>query len=372
MATTLTSNLIIPEVLASVVDKKLTNNMVFLPLAEVDDTLVGKPGDTIKFPSFAYIGDAADVDENGQIVPVALAESYVSATVKKSAKAVQITDEAILSGYGDPVNEAGMQIVKAIDNHADNDLLTALEGIGATRQFGTEATISPDVVADAMTIFGEDMSGVKAMLIAPADVATLRKNDDFIKATDLGDQRLSSDVIGDLFGCQLIPANKITSDTTNGEIRRFIVKPGALKLIRKRGVNIEVDRDPEYQRNTIYATQHYTAYLYDESKVVMIRQFTALKSLEATDVVSTAGTAASNGTFLDIKVAAPVGMKWVYKLGTTDVTAAFGTALTGYTDWTSKTTEIAAGATNTKAHVALVDADNKPVKDLNVTLVKKA
>ena len=177
--------------------------------------------------------------------------------------------------------------------------------------------------------------------------------------------------MGELFGCQLLPANKIKKDTVNGEIRRYIVKPGALKLINKRGVMMEVEREAEYQRQTAYATQHYTTYLYDESKVVMIRQFTELKTLAETDIVSTAGTAASDGTFLDITKGAPVGMKWVYKLGTADVTAAFGTALSGYTDWVSKTTEIAA-STSTKAHVALVDSANKPVKDLNVTLVKKA
>lgn len=372
MATTVKSNLIIPEVLASVVDSKLTDNMVFLPLAEVDSTLVGKPGDTIKFPSFAYIGDATDVAENGQIVPVALSESYVSATIKKSAKAVQITDEAVLSGYGDPVNEAGTQMAKAIDNHADNDMLTALEGLGTTRQYGTIADISPDVLADALVIYGEDEDGVKALLISPADKATLRKNDDFIKATDMGDAKLSSGVMGELFGCQILPANKIKADATNGEIRRFIVKPGALKLINKRGVMMEVEREAEYQRNTAYATQHYTAYLYDQSKVVMIKQYTALKTLADGIVTSTAGTAATNGTFIGISLGAPVGMKWVYKLGSADVTnAAFGTALTGYIDWTNGTTEIAA-STSTKAHVCLVDADNKPVKQFNLTLVKKA
>lgn len=371
MATTLISNLIDPEVLAAKVNAKLTDNMVFLPVADVDDTLVGKPGDTLTFPVYAYIGDAADVAENGEIVPVALSESSVETKVKKAGKGVQITDEAVLSGHGDPVGEAGSQLALSIDNHADNDLLAALEGISATRQFGTEAAISPDIIADALTIFGEDEEGAKALFIAVADKATLRKSDDFIKATDLGDARMSSGVMGELWGCQLLPANKIKADATNGETRRFIVKPGALKLIRKRDTSMEAEREAKYGRTTFYVNKHYTAYLYDESKVVMIRQFTALKALAAGDVVSTAGTAASNGTFLDIKVAAPVGMKWVYKLGTTDVTAAFGTALSGYTDWTSKTTEIAA-STSTKAHVALVDADNKPVKDLNVTLVKKA
>jgi N4-gp56 family major capsid protein len=372
MATTVIANLIDPEVLAAKVNAKLTDNMVFLPVADVDDTLVGKPGDTLTFPVYAYIGDAADVAENGQIVPVALSETSVEAKVKKAGKGVQITDEAVLSGHGDPVGEAGSQLALAIDNHTDNDLLTALEGISATHQFGTEAAISPDVIADSLTLFGEDEEGAKALYISVGDKATLRKSDDFIKATDLGDARMSTGVMGELWGCQIIPANKIKADSTNGEIRRFIVKPGALKVIRKRDTMMEPKREADYGRTSFFVNKHYTAYLYDESKVVMIRQFTALKDLAAEDVVSTAGTAATNGTFLDIKKVAPVGMKWVYKLGSADVTnAAFGTALTGYTDWTSKTTEIAA-STSTKAHVALVDADNKPVKQLNVTLVKKA
>ena len=55
MSTTKLANLIDPEVLANYIDKKLINKIVFAPLAEVDTTLVGAPGDTIKFPSYAYI-----------------------------------------------------------------------------------------------------------------------------------------------------------------------------------------------------------------------------------------------------------------------------------------------------------------------------
>lgn len=59
MSTTLTSNLIIPEVVSGLIDSNLGDGITLLPLAEMDDTLVGQPGDTLKFPVFAYIGNAA-------------------------------------------------------------------------------------------------------------------------------------------------------------------------------------------------------------------------------------------------------------------------------------------------------------------------
>lgn len=370
MATTLLTNLIDPEVIAAKVEAKLTDNMVFSPIVTVDRTLEGNPGSTLKFPKYAYIGDAADVDENGQIVPVALSATSVSATVKKVAKAVQITDEAVLSGHGSPVDEAADQIVVAIDNKTDNDILEALEGVSPTRQLGTqESNISVDIVADALTLFGEDEGGAKALYISPGDTASFRKDDDFIKASDLGQQIVLKGTIGELWGCNVIPSNKIKVDTTDGEIRRYIVKPGAVKLVLKRGTAVESDREPEYMRTTIYASKHYVPYLYDESKVVMIRQFTDLKTLPEGSAVSTAATGA-NKTKIDIKVQAPEGFKWVYKLGEADVSnAAFGTALSGYTDWVSATTAINA-STNTKAHIALVDSSNKPVKQINIDLVK--
>ena len=42
--TTKLANLIDPEVLAAYIDKKLIDNVVFAPLAEVDTTLSGAPG----------------------------------------------------------------------------------------------------------------------------------------------------------------------------------------------------------------------------------------------------------------------------------------------------------------------------------------
>lgn len=53
MAQTLLANLVNPEVLAPMIDKKLTDYMKFAPLATIDTTLVGQPGNTVKLPSFA-------------------------------------------------------------------------------------------------------------------------------------------------------------------------------------------------------------------------------------------------------------------------------------------------------------------------------
>ena len=56
------------------------------------------------------IGEAVDVAE-GQAIPVeALATEMENVTVKKAGKGIRITDEAILSGYGDPLGQATKQV----------------------------------------------------------------------------------------------------------------------------------------------------------------------------------------------------------------------------------------------------------------------
>lgn len=51
MAQTLLANIINPEVMADMIDKKLVDLMKFAPLADIDYTLQGRPGDTITLPS---------------------------------------------------------------------------------------------------------------------------------------------------------------------------------------------------------------------------------------------------------------------------------------------------------------------------------
>lgn len=121
MATTVLSNLVNPEVMAQMISATLPKKIKFSAIAKIDTTLSGTPGDTITVPKWGYIGDAEDVAENVAMGTAQLTTTTTKAQVKKAGKAVEITDEAVLSGYGDPMGEAVAQLGMAIAGKVDND-----------------------------------------------------------------------------------------------------------------------------------------------------------------------------------------------------------------------------------------------------------
>jgi len=368
---TMKTNLVIPEVIADLVETKLGDNITLLPLAVEDNTLVGQPGDTLKFPAFKYIGKAAVVNENGQIQTGKLEAGTTEATVHKYAKGISITDEARLSGHGDPMGEAAKQLARAIDQGVDDELFSVLNSVGVSRKH-INTTISADNIADALVLFGEDLTGDKVLLTDAAGFAALRKDGDYIRASDMGQRMITDEVVGEVWGCQILISNKIKTDTTVNEKNYFIVKPGALRLVNKRGTQVEVQREADYMRDNIFASKHCVAYLYDASKVVALTQFTGLQALTAASGIETeAGGSGKTKIVIPDVMAAPAGYKWVYKLDSSaDNIGAWNTALSNTTDWVDSDTEIAASS-NTKAHVVLVNAtDSKPVKTITVDVNK--
>ena len=92
MAQTLLANLVNPEVLSPMIEKKLTDYMKFAPLATIDTTLVGQPGNTVTLPYFNYIGDAAVLNEGVSLTPSLLSTGTTNVTIEKIAKGVELTD----------------------------------------------------------------------------------------------------------------------------------------------------------------------------------------------------------------------------------------------------------------------------------------
>ena len=156
---TLLANLINPQVMADLIDKKLVNLMRFAPLATIDATLQGRPGNTITVPSFNYIGDAATVAEGADISISQLTATPATATIHKIGNGVQITDEAVLSGLGDPIGEAVKQLSLSIASQVDNEFINVLAAITSPMVFtaATAGTLAFADIADALELFGEDI-----------------------------------------------------------------------------------------------------------------------------------------------------------------------------------------------------------------------
>lgn len=269
MATTLLSNLVDPEVYAGLVDKKLIDAIKFAPLATIDTTLAGVPGSTVYLPSFSYIGSAEVLGENSQLTPVALNASTVSVSIYKVCAGVELTDESVLAGLGNPIEESAAQIVKSIADAMEYKIIENLHAISGTMLYQTSAsTVDPadTDIADALELFGEDIDGTKVLLCPPAIYTSLRKNtNSWVPASEIAAGVAVRGVVGEYQGCQVMVTNRLKDSK-----EMYIVKPGALRIFLKRDTQVEVDRSITYFKTVITASKHFASYLYDASKAIRI------------------------------------------------------------------------------------------------------
>ena len=155
MAMTKLENLVDPAVMADMVAAKLPKKIRFTPIARIDTTLVGRPGSTIVVPKWKYIGPAEDVAEGVAMGTTTLSTSTTEAKVKKAGKAVELTDESVLSGYGDPVGTTIEQLAMSIADKVDNDAYNSLCEAPLTSD-NTSEVISYKGVVMANSIFEDE------------------------------------------------------------------------------------------------------------------------------------------------------------------------------------------------------------------------
>ena len=250
-------NLINPQVLGEYLDVKLMDAIKFSPLCGINTELQGKPGDTLSLPKYAFIGLAEDVAE-GEDIPMAnLAASSVDVKVKKAGKGVQISDEAILSAYGNPADEIAKQLLMSIAGKVDNDCVAEFRK--ATLAV-TATAFDKYVISDMIAKFGEDIEEDMTVVINPAHLAALRKDPDFVEI--MAGQKIITGEVGQLFGCRIVVSNKCQATEC------FLVKNGAVKILMKRNVAVEADRDIVNKTNVFVVDEHYAVYLEDDSKIV--------------------------------------------------------------------------------------------------------
>lgn len=260
------SNLFNPQVIADLIDSKLTDNIVFAPLAMVDNTLTGRPGDTVTLPFYSYIGAASQVSEGYDIPLTKLAQTTSNVKVVKYGKAIQITDEAVLSGYGDPLNEGTNQITLAVADAIDNALLAALAANSASEQnyAGASSGLVPADIPKALAKFGEDYDGTKVLLTTPDFYASLL-GENWIPASEIAAEVKVRGAIGMAYGCQVIVTNRLVA---SGNM--YIVKPNTLALFMKRDTLIETDRDILNQSTVVAGSKICAPYLLNPKGMIKL------------------------------------------------------------------------------------------------------
>ena len=264
---TLLQDLFVPEVVADAIDKKLVDAIRFSPLAIIDTTLVGRPGDELTMPSYEYIGDAGAVEEGADIPIAKLSQDTEKVKVSKIGKAVEFSDESLLSGANNDIaEEAAKQVVLAVNSKLEADLISEMSAKAVlTAELNLASGNVTHGIADALGKFGEDIDGEKVLLVPPAVYTALVKSDGWIPNTEAGANIIMNGTVGSIFGAQVVLSNRLTARN-----EAYLIKPGALRIVMKRNTLVEFDRDILSEMNYIKASKLFAPYVYDKTKVVKI------------------------------------------------------------------------------------------------------
>ncbi len=281
MSKTMITNLINPEVMADMISATLPKRIKFAKIAKLDSTLTEQPGNTIVVPCYAYIGDAEDVAEGVAMGTSVLTATSTKATVKKVGKAIELTDEAVLSGYGDPVGEAKKQLEMAIASKIDNDCLEKLYE-AKLKYTNLTKNIGYDEIVKAVDLLEEDtdFKTSKVMFVHPKQVTQIRLDPEFKDINKYPLQVVMHGTIGEVAGCLIVPSKKIKEE--DGCYLNPIVitslneadedeTADALTIYMKRDVQLETDRDVLAKTTVVTADEHYTVALSNEAKVVIAK-----------------------------------------------------------------------------------------------------
>ena len=274
------SDMIVPEVMADMISGKIKEKIAVTPFAKIDDTLVGSVGNEITIPAYKYIGDAEDVAEGEEVNLSKLETTTSKVTIKKAMKAVEITDEAVLSGYGNPVGETNNQLAAAIAAKVDADAMDALLEAQLSHD-GTASAISYEGIVDAIDVFEEELNTEKVMFVHPKQLTKLRKDSNFISADKYPGKVVMTGEIGMIANTRIVPTKRVKTDTEGANYINPIVKlegdaetedeSPALTIYIKRDTNVETQRQSLKRVTDVSVDKLYAVGLTNAAKVVLAK-----------------------------------------------------------------------------------------------------
>lgn len=266
-----------PQVVSDMINAKVTEKAVMTGYIKVDNTLEGTAGSTVTVPRWGYIGDADDYEEGQPIDTSKMAFTTAQYGIKKIGKGVSITDEAQLSGYGNPIGTATNQIAMSISAKLDNDRVAVLYESKNVYDDSTTVLKYTSIV-DGVDMFNEEADSRKVILIHSKQKTQLRKDADFLSADKFAEGVMVSGAIGRIAGCDVVVSNKVKCE--DGVYYNPIIKLDndseteddlpAITYFLKRGNLVEHEREVGVA-DKIVCTAYGMPALTNEAKVVILK-----------------------------------------------------------------------------------------------------
>lgn len=273
--TTTAADLIVPEVWGPAVMTAILKKAVLAPLVTNDETLVGQPGDTISFPKFGYIGDAVDLSEGVAIELKKLTMTDSTATIKEAGTGVEITDKAIVTALGRPLDQAVGQLATSIARKIDTDIRVAAESTVGTSPLAVAsvaASLNWEAVTAGIALLGDewDPAEMAGLVIHSAQHVSLLNDANFIGIDKMGNNSvILRGQVGQIGQVPVIVSDRAT-ENLDGSFNALLIKRNSLTLAYKRRPIVERDRDILRRTNVVTTNVHYAVKRTDDRGVVVI------------------------------------------------------------------------------------------------------
>ena len=230
------------------------------PAIDWDDSLKGKPGDTLNFTCVSAIS-AGTVAPTGTTtatavtltgVPITLYENYAHVDVPK-----YVTEEAVPSLI-DRIND---RMAEALAFKLDGDILGKVVQASGTAGSITSTSMTGSALADA---FGSVIASTYTPVVVfmhPKQYANLLRDTQFTNAATYGGREvIQTGVIPKYLGMDIVTTPKIgttliTSGTVGGSYVAIMCAKGVFVGAAKRDVTVETDYDPTTRSTKVVATQ---------------------------------------------------------------------------------------------------------------------
>ncbi|MDT9329652.1 hypothetical protein [Clostridium perfringens] len=269
-------SLIKPEIYAGIVTEKFKGKAILSNFAMDLGELSGKVGDTVSFPMFNQIGSAKVLNKGDGIDEEELTQKESKATIKQIGHGVLIYDVDDLTALGNFVENGAMQQGQVLARKLDSDLFSEALTSKLKVKTTNKNVLMSDDLNRGFAMFGDEQNVEDmACIICHSIVASSFYNmPEFVKADYTfngvnGNGIVHNNCIGHFRGVPVFMSDKDTM--VDGECVTIIVKKNALAKMKKRGINIEDERQAKYKRTALYADYIYAVKLVNTEGVVVLR-----------------------------------------------------------------------------------------------------